>query len=171
MAVPAPNSSPWTQQPSVPAGNVSTVPEQGAEMEVSLLAPCSAKATSHCPQHVAFWRQKEQKVLFSGTPLCPAHPPPLPCGDVRHPQRGKPPRPGGAGVSHAGQQSGRGDLCPATSWERRRGSRGPGGTRGTDHSPGLCVGLCRSGLCVAVTQIVMGVSWPGGAVQRVVLII
>lgn len=54
---------------------MSTVPEQGAEMEVSLLAPCRAKATCHCPQSVAFWRQKEQKVVFSGTPLCSAHPP------------------------------------------------------------------------------------------------
>lgn len=151
---------------------MSTVPEQGAEMEVSLLAPCRAKATCHCPQSVAFWRQKEQKVRFSGTPLCSA---PLPhlvhveMSDTRSVE--SPPDLGGEGVSHVDQQSGGGDLCPATPWERRRGSRGPEGTRGTDHSPGLCVGLCRSGLCVAVTQIVMGVSWSGGAVQRVVLII
>lgn len=55
-------------------------------MEVNLLAPCSAKATCHCPQwpkvkakSVAFWRQKEQRVLLLETPL----PPPLPHEDIR----------------------------------------------------------------------------------------
>lgn len=54
-------------------------------MEVDLLAPCSAKppATAHSGPRlklrVAFWRQEEQKVLFSETIL----PPPLPRGDIR----------------------------------------------------------------------------------------
>lgn len=45
------------------------------------------------------------------------------------------------------------------------------GRRGITSLPGLGVGLCLLGLCVAVTQIVVGVSGSGGAVERVVLII
>lgn len=52
-----------------------------------MLAPCSVKppATAHSgwlkmeAKSVAFWRQKEQKVIFSETPL-PSH---LPCRDIR----------------------------------------------------------------------------------------
>lgn len=40
-----------------------------------------------------------------------------------------------------------------------------------DHSPRLCIGLSHLGLCVAVTQIVVGESGSGGAVHRVMLII
>lgn len=36
---------------------------------------------------------------------------------------------------------------------------------------GLCIGLCRLGLCVAVTQIAVGESGSGGAVYRTILII
>ena len=45
---------------NVPVGNLSTVPERGADMEVNLLAPCGAKppATHGGPR-------QEQKVLFS----------------------------------------------------------------------------------------------------------
>lgn len=40
-----------------------------------------------------------------------------------------------------------------------------------DLAPGLCVGLCVFCLCVAVTQIVVGVAGPGGAIQRVMLVV
>lgn len=43
--------------------------------------------------------------------------------------------------------------------------------RAESHSPGLCIGLRQLCLCIAVTQIVVGVSGSGGAVHRVVLII
>lgn len=127
------------------------------------------RAPCHCPQSVAFWRQKEQKVLFSETPL--PLPTPLPRGDVRHPQLGKPPRPKGAGCFPCRSAVRWGRPAPRHFLGEAPWQRWPVGARGTDHSPGLCVGLCRFGLCVAVTQIVTGIPRPGGAVQRVVLII
>lgn len=85
-------------------------------MEVNLPAVCSAK-----PPAIHGGPRQEQKVLFSEL----LFPPPLPRGNVRYPQPGKPPDRRGSGVSHADQQSGGGDPCPAISRERRRGSSRP----------------------------------------------
>lgn len=48
---------------------------------------------------------------------------------------------------------------------------GAGALSATFPPPVLCTGLCRLGLCVAVTQIVVGESGSGGAVRRISLII
>lgn len=58
-----------------------------------------------------------------------------------------------------------GQWYPSISWERLWGGRA------VSHSPRLCVGLCQLGLCVTVTQIVVGEPGSGDAVHRIVLII
>lgn len=88
--------------------------------------------------------------------------PPLPCGAVRHPQPGKLPTES-RGVFHADRLS-IGAVVPSISWERLWGGR-------AEPLPRLCVGLCELGLCVTVTQIVVGEPGSGDAVHRIVLII
>ena len=160
LLFPAPDSTPWTQQPeNVPVGNLSTIPERGADMEVNLLAPCGAKlpATHGGPR-------QEQKVLFSEL-LFPPHFH-VEMSDTHN--LGSPQTEEGQG-SPVQIHSRMGETRAPR--ERRPWQQEAVGGRGPHHSPGLCVGLCLLGLCVTVTQIVVGVSGPGGAIEKVVLIV
>jgi hypothetical protein len=151
-----------------PVGNLSTVPEQGAEMEVDLLASCSARPPATA--HGSLGLKPECGVCEAGRSKKFAVQKLLPTSSTwryQKPTAWKVPlKEEGRGVFHADQWSGVGGVgCPAISWERPRGGRT------SSHSPGLCISLYQLGFCVTVTQIAVGVSQSGGAVQRVLLII
>lgn len=123
-------------------------------MEVNLLAPCSAKppATAHNGPRLKprLWHFGGGSKKFSFQKLLSPH---LFRVETSDPT-----------VSLADQQSG-GESCSPP-------LPGRGAVAAVAHRVGgLRVGLRWLGLCVAVTQIVVGVLGLGGAVQRVVLLI
>lgn len=134
MAVPTPDSSPWTQQPRV---SQQAICPPSLSRGLRWRSACwlhevpKPPATAHRVWHFGGRRSKKfsfQKLL-SAPPRHLFH---VEMSDTH--SVGSPPDPGGLGVSHADQQSGGGDLCPAASWERRRGSRG-GGVREVQTTP------------------------------------
>lgn len=128
-------------------------------MEVNLLAPCGDKlpATHGGPR-------QEQKVLLSEL-LFPPHFH-VEMSDTH--SLGSPQTEEGQ-ESPVQIHSWMGETCAPR--ERRPWQQEAVSGRGPHHSPGLCVGLCLLGLCVTVTQIVVGVSGPGGAIEKVMLIV
>lgn len=103
MAVPAPDSSPWTQQPRV-SQQAMCPPSlsRGLRWRSAcwLHAVPKPPATAHRVWH--FGGRRSKKLSFQELLSALPTPPPRPCGDVRHPQRGKPPRPGGGGCFPCG---------------------------------------------------------------------
>ena len=91
-------------------------------MEVSLLAPCSAEPPATAHRVWPFGGRRSKKFSFQKLLSPSPHLFHVEMSDTHSLE--SPPDPRGPGVSHADQQSGGGDLRPAISWERRRGSGG-----------------------------------------------